>query len=204
MIVSGQTGSGKTVFIKRLLFNQAEMFEQPLDRIIIAYSVLQPIYFDIKQHVKNVELVEGFPNDLLDDILKTGTTDNVLLVLDDLMIDLENDKRLPVLFTKMRHANISTVFVVQNFYFRSRYMITVTRNAHYLVIFPNPRDMGMIQTLGRQMFPSHPKFLPDAFAQATSEPFGYLLIDCKPTTEQRYRIRDRIFPGEITRVYNPK
>lgn len=199
MIVSGQTGSGKTTFVERLIKNQESMHEKPFDRIILAYSIMQPAYLQLQAQTENLTLVDGFPDGALEDL--DGST---LLILDDLMLELENDQRIAAMFTKMRHYGISTIFIVHNLYHNSKYMRTVTRNAHYLVIFPNPRDMGMIMTLGRQIFPLNSKFLPDAFMQATKQPFGYLFIDLKPGTDQKFRLRDCIFPDEQCFVYLPK
>jgi len=48
----------------------------------------------------------------------------------------------------------------------------------------------------------HPsKFLAEAFKDATSNPFGYLLFDLKPDTGERYRIRTNIFLRETQFVY---
>lgn len=199
MIVSGQTGSGKTHFVERLIRHQDSMHDKPFDRIILAYSIMQPIYLKLQSEVENLEIVDGFPESDFESL-----TGNTLLILDDLMLELENDKRIATMFTKMRHYNISTIFIVQNLYHNSKYLRTVTRNAHYLVVFPNPRDMGMIMTLGRQIYPLNTKFLPDAFNQATKKPFGYLFIDLKPGTDQKFRLRDCVFPDEQCFVYLPK
>ncbi|MEM7402336.1 MAG: ATP-binding protein [Pseudomonadota bacterium] len=126
MIVSGQTGCGKTYFIHKLLQHYNDF-----DRVILCCSMFQSIYKDVMQ-IQNVELHEGFPDEIDTKGQKT------LLILDDLMF--ENDKRLATFFTRMRHANLSTIFVTQNFYFPSKYMRTVTRNAHYLV--PGSRHTG--------------------------------------------------------------
>ena len=77
-------------------------------------------------------------------------------------------------------------------------------NSHYLVLFKNPRDVGQIVILGRQMF-SNGKFLEEAFKDATSRPYGYLLVDLKPDTEEELRVRKNIFPDEVPQyVYVPK
>jgi hypothetical protein len=186
LVISGPTGCGKTVFLKKLL-KQYNNFE----RVIYAYSMYQAIYDDIKK-IKNVEFYKGFPS-----VETKGA--KTLLVLDDLM--MENDKKLALYFTKMRHANMSMIFVSQNFFFDSKYIRTVTRNAHYLVLFNNPRDVGAITTLGRQMFPDMPKFLPQAFRQATSRPYGYLFVDCKP--DSAYRVLEGILSGEKLYIYMP-
>lgn len=201
MVVSGQTGSGKTHFVMKLLGHQTELHDKPFDKIIIGFSMIQPAYLNLKLQNKNVVLVEGFPRNEIETL--DGSANTVVL-LDDLMVETENDPQIATLFTKMRHKNVSTIFLVQNFYFKSKYMTTVTRNAHYLVLFENPRDTGMIKTLGYQAFPDNPKFLPDAFRQATEKPYGYLFLDFKPGGDKRLRVREGVLPSEQTFVYLPK
>ena len=43
-----------------------------------------------------------------------------------------------------------------------------------------------------------------AFADATSLPFGYLVVDMSPHSEDTYRLRTHVFPGEDPIVYVPK
>jgi hypothetical protein len=193
MIVSGQTGSGKTDFVLRLIHENAQVHAKPFVRIIYCYSIAQ----DKIKALENVELYQGFPEDIV------WTGENTLLVLDDLMLELQNDARLAKMFTKMRHENVSTIFLVQNLYFRSQYATTVTRNAQYLVLFANPRDNSMIGTLGRQAFPLKPKFLPAAFEMATRNSYGYLFLDFKPETNADLRVRQNIFANEVVKVYRP-
>jgi hypothetical protein len=69
-------------------------------------------------------------------------------------------------------------------------------NSHYIVMFKNPRDAHQISILGRQMHPGKSRFLVEAFKDATAKPYGYLLIDLKPDTDEKYRIRTNIFPDD--------
>ena len=77
-------------------------------------------------------------------------------------------------------------------------------NSHYIVVFKNPRDALQIATLARQMYPGKSKFLVEAYKNATEKPFGYLMLDLKPDTEEKYRIQTNIFPTDIHYVYTPK
>ena len=78
-------------------------------------------------------------------------------------------------------------------------------NTHYLVLFKNPRDANQVATLARQMYPGKSKFVLEAFEDATKEPYGYLLIDLKPETDERYRIRTNVFPDDERQyAYVPK
>ena len=78
-------------------------------------------------------------------------------------------------------------------------------NTHYIVMFKNPRDAGQVATLARQMYPGKGNFVVEAYKDATKEPYGYLLIDLKPETDENYRIRTKIFPDDERQyVYVPK
>jgi hypothetical protein len=77
----------------------------------------------------------------------------------------------------------------------------ISLNTHYLVLFKNPRDSAQIAHLGRQIFPERVKYFREAFADATSRPYGYLLVDLKTTTPDDLRLRTDIFPDKDTIVY---
>jgi hypothetical protein len=54
------------------------------------------------------------------------------------------------------------------------------------------------------MYPGQSKFLVESFRDATARPFGYLLLDLKPDTDEKYRVRTGIFPDDRHYVYLPK
>ena len=81
---------------------------------------------------------------------------------------------------------------------------TIALNTTYLVIMKNVRDVSQVATLWRQLFPGRSKILTSAFADATSLPFGYLVVEMSPHSEDTYRLRTRVFPGEDPIVYVPK
>lgn len=96
------------------------------------------------------------------------------------------------------------LFLTQNIFHNSKHTRTMSLNSHYIVLFKNPRDVGQVGVLGRQMF-QNGKFLADAFRDATSRPYGYLLIDLKPNTDEQLRVRTNIFADESPQfVYVPK
>ena len=80
-------------------------------------------------------------------------------------------------------------------------MRTVSLNSHYIILFKNPRDRLQISTLARQMYPGQSQFLIEAFQDATKEAYGYLVIDLKPTTADKLRIRTGILPSDRQLVY---
>jgi len=106
------------------------------------------------------------------------------------------------IFTKIsHHRNISILHLTQNLFDKNKYARTISLNAHYIVLFKNPRDASQFAMLARQMYPNASKFALEAYRDATERPFGYLFVDLKPDQDERCRLRTNIFPDEMQYVY---
>ena len=193
--IAGPTGSGKTQFVFRMIKNVNELINPPPEKILYCYGEFQPIFAELP----DVEFHEGLP-----EIGRFDGRRRVLLIIDDLMN--EADQNVCNLFTKLsHHRNVSVVFITQNLFHKNRHVRTMNLNTHYLIIFKNPRDANQVATLARQMYPGRSKFVLEAFEDATKKPYGYLLVDLKPETDEKYRIRTNVFPDDDRQnVYVPK
>jgi hypothetical protein len=189
---------GKTQWVLKLLDHAAEMVSPPPMRIIWCYGEWQPAYKNLPKHV---ETCEGLP-DLT--TLKADTTQPKLMIMDDLMDTLKKDERLTQLFVRgAHHWNVSLIYVVQSLLFGGQR--TARINCHYTVLMKSPADKLQIMTLAKQMYPGQTKYFMESYRDATeSHPYGYLLVDASPTTEEKYRLRTCIFPGQHEVVYVPK
>jgi len=193
-IVAGPTGCGKSVFTFKLISEAQNMITPPPDKIMYCYSMYQSLF----DQFPSVEFNEGLP-----DIAQFDGKQRYLLILDDMMTQV-NDS-VSDLFTRVsHHKDVSVMFLTQNIFHQSKQNRTMSLNSYYLILFKNPRDATQVATLGRQMFPGKTKFLVEAFTDAMSKAFGYLLIDLKADTEQKFRIRTNIFEDERQYVYIPK
>ena len=85
--ILGQTQSGKSHFTRCMLHHLEELFYPIPTKIIYCYGEYQK---EFDKFPLNVELVEGFPDNLSDMI---RGHDHSLLVLDDLMSQRSNDQR---------------------------------------------------------------------------------------------------------------
>ena len=189
MLVAGPTGCGKTEFVARVIANKSQLIKPVPDNVIWCYGEWQPAYDNI-----NATFVEGLPQEL---------PRNSLVIIDDLM--LETDKRVASLFTKQsHHRNISVIHVVQNIFHKGKEHRTVSLNAHYIILFKNPRDVSQCSHLAKQMYPHKPKVFCESYEKATREPHGYLLVDLKQSTPDNLRLRTYIFPDQIPHVFVPK
>ena len=50
--------------------------------------------------------------------------------------------------------------------------------------------------MAKQMYPGRVKFVQESFKEATSLPYGYMLIDLKLETHEELRLRTTIFPDD--------
>lgn len=196
MLVSGPSGCGKSFFVRDLIKYQREIFSVVPDKIVWFYGIYQPLYDEIS----NVEFVDG---------LKTNYREllgsNTLFIIDDLMVECGDDKRLTNLFTKgSHHLNLSVIFITQNFFHKGREMREITLNAHYIILCKNRRDLSQITHLGKQIFPRHTKFFQEVYEDATKKPFSYLLIDLRSETPEELRLRTQILPNQTQYIYHIK
>ena len=198
-LICGPTQSGKTEFVKRLLMEKDAMIFPSPEHIVWCYGEFQPAHMELNSKIPGIRFVEGIPTDL-DGMFSPNCTN--LLIIDDLMLETGNDKRITNLFTKgSHHRNLSVLLILQNLFHNGREIRTMSLNSHYLVLFKNPRDRSQITHLAKQMYPGHTTFIQEAFVDATHDPYGYLLIDLKPNTPEVLRLRTKIFPGETAYVY---
>lgn len=147
--------------------------------------------------VRNTNIIykEGLP-DMTD---FDGTKPN-LVVVDDMM--RETDSNVVDLFTKgSHHRNLSVFFITQNLFHQGKGQRDISLNAHYIVLFKNPRDRAQIKHLARQVYPQDPKFVEEAYEDATRPAHGYLLLDLKQSTPDEMRLQTSVLPDEDTYQY---
>lgn len=195
MIVGGASGSGKTEWVCNFLRNYPRLIDPKIERVLYCYGVFNPTVLKLQQ--SGIETVLGLPTEA--QIRERGK--RLLLVLDDLMMDAKTEF-LDLLFTRgSHHWDVSIVFITQNMFEKS--LKTARNNAHYLVLLRNPSGQLQIRNLGTQLFPRQLNYFMDAYKQATSENYGYLLIDMHPSSKDLVRLRTHIFPDQSQILFIP-
>jgi hypothetical protein len=116
--------------------------------------------------VDGMDFQQGLP-----DLDTLNPREKHLVILDDLMD--KTDQRVVSLFTKKsHHIIISVMYIVQNLFHRGKHHRTISLNAHYMVVFKNPRDVSQIMALVHQMYPRRTQFFLEVSARATARPHG--------------------------------
>lgn len=170
-------------------------------RIIWGYGVKNVDQMDrIKEINPRVEFVEGVP----DSTQFSDPKNPCLIILDDLMSDIGKNPQVAKLFTMdSHHCKASVIAILHNLFNQEKFSRTLSLNTHYNVLFKSKRDRGQIARMNAQMFPGHPNFLQSAYDQATSRPYGYLLIDIHPETPESLSVRTGIFHDEVPIIFQP-
>jgi len=150
LLIAGPSGCGKTVFTTKLLLDNTESFAEPPATIHYCYGSWQKGFDKLKKG--GVKFHEGIPDS---EMLPQWFPQGGILVLDDLMDEGSNDKSVLDLFTKhSHHQNITVIYLCQDLFPPGKYAKTISRNAHYVVAFKNPRDQLGLRNLLLQSFPT--------------------------------------------------
>ncbi|KAF7636007.1 hypothetical protein Mgra_00004588 [Meloidogyne graminicola] len=193
MIISGPSSSGKTTFLLKFISESNELIYPKPKSILYCFGemnmlvpVLQKSGVNVLSGVPSEEQIKNLPKPLL-------------LILDDLLLSID-EKYLSELFTKKsHHQNFAIIFVTQNLFERK---IKVARqNSQYIVLMRSPNAMLSIRNIGVQLFPRQLDYFLDAYKQATSQPYGYLLIDMHASSDPLLRLRTNIFKEDTEKIF---
>jgi hypothetical protein len=203
VVLAGPTQCGKTHFLIRAICEQC--FKPEPQRIVWVYGEMQSAYEELARVMPSIEFVKGFTSDLYEAFDPRVRN---LLILDDQMENGAAHKRGGNAVTKFftqgsHHRNLTVVYIVQNLFNQDASMRTISLNTHYMVLFKNPRDATQVRTLGQQMYPDNPRMLVEAYRDATSEPYGYLLLNLRPDACDALRILTDVFAKQPTAYVPP-
>ena len=180
ILIVGPSVCCKTCFTESLLLDhlKKKLFVSPPPTIHYCYGVGERRWYTISRrgsyHLPFAK--KWFP--------KGG-----LLVLDDLMYEGGEDKELLDLFTKQsHHQNITVLYLCQDMFPPGKYAKSISRNAHYIVAFKNPRDKLGMKNLLLQAFPTCWQDMMDLYQKVTERPFGYTVLDLHSASDDRKRV----------------
>lgn len=202
--ISGATGSGKTTWLSNLLQESASLFPKVFTKkILYCYGIWQDLFDKMEAIIPNIVFHEGVPTSKVIEELTENKSHNIV-VLDDLMSEVVKNGEIELLFTRgAHHKNLTIIYLNQNMFCQGKNARTITLNCHYSILFQNLRDCSQVQRLGQQIFPGNSHFLVEAYKDCMQTPYGYLVIDLSPRTDEQFRLRTNIFSGEDTIIYQP-
>jgi hypothetical protein len=173
-------------------------------QVLYAYSEWQDKFDQMQETIPNIEFHQGLPSaSFIDDWGSDGEVQ--ILVLDDLMTQVCCSAEMVQLYTvKCHHSRIVTMTLQHSLYPPGKHSRTLSLNVNYFILFRNQRDLLQIQYFTKQCFPTNLKYFTDSYMAATSEPYGFLVVDLDPRSLKKYQLRSHILKGQTQVIYVPK
>ena len=158
-----------------------EHFNQSLTKYTFPINI--PNLFTMLCNEKILKFVQGVNFEFIDSLKNNGT--KYLLIFDDSCEEICNSKAFVDIATAERHHGLSTIYIKHNLFHQIKLGRDVELQNTHIVLFKSPRDVMQVTTLSAQL--GLGSELVDWYRDATSVPFGHLLIDLSPRTDDRLR-----------------
>ena len=88
------------------------------------------------------------------------------------------------------------MYLCQDIFQPGKYAKSISRNAHYIIACKNPRDQLGMPNLLLQAFPTRWQDVQDTFRRLTERPFGYMILDLHPKSDDDLRILSHLLNEE--------
>ena len=178
-------GPSETAEKTQLLYNRLKIgtFQPKFDRIYFFYQHSQPLYDVMQKEIENIEFVRGVNFEFIDSLKNNGT--KYLLNFDGPCGEICNSKPFADIAIARIHRRLSTMYIKHNLLHLSKLGRDVELQNTHIVFFKSPRDVMQVTSLSKQL--GLGSELVDWYRDATSVPFGHLLIDLSPRTDDRLR-----------------
>lgn len=193
LMIVGGTSSGKTVLTKQIIRNHTSVFSGMPNKPSVLWLCGVLVHKERIPNVKSVTYHEGM---ISQEELEKAKPD--IVVVDDLCNELSDDKMLQNMFTKFsHHLRFTIIYITQSMFLKGQCILT--RNTHYIILMRNPGDKRQIDILAGQLYPRRKRLLEhfhESYDDATSNMYGYLVVDISPTSCDRQKLLTDILPDE--------
>ena len=152
----------------------------------------------MQKKIENLEFVQGVNFDFIDSLKNNGT--KYLLIFDDSCEEICNSKAFVDIATAGRHRGLSAIYIKHNLFHQSKLGRDVELQKTHIVLSKSPRDVMQVTTLSTQL--GLGSELVGWYRDATSVPFGHLLIDLSSRTDDRLRFCTKSGSGP-SKLYIP-
>ena len=177
MSLVGPSGCGKSQLVWQMLKNGT--FQPPFEKVYYFYQYDQPLFNQMRQEMPNIEFVKCVDFELIENLPDRKT----LLIFDDSCDEIMKSKGFEKLAIAGRHRQMSVIYIKHNLFHKSAIGRDAELQLTHIVLFKSPRDVQQIGRLGQQLGVDLTKWYKDA----TSKPYGHLMIDLHPKTDDRLR-----------------
>ena len=133
LVASGGTAGKK---LAKYLLKEGNWLMHPAPQTIIwYYAKNQPnLLKKLTEILQAIEYVQGIPSEM-GSFFDRNT--NILIIIDDMMDEAAQDKRISQLFKRRRHGSISVIYLTQYLFHKNEGGSRLTSD--YMVVYKNPK-----------------------------------------------------------------
>ena len=91
---------------------------------------------------------------------------------------------------------MTVIYLCQDMFPPGNYAKSISRNAHYVIAFKNPRDQLGMKNLLLQAFPTCWQDMMNVHQKVGKRPFGYMVLDLHPASDGRRRVFSHLLTHE--------
>ena len=181
----GLSGSEKLHLISDWL--KIGTFQPKFEEIFNFFQHYQPLYGQMQR--KNLNFIQGVDFELIENL--PNNRKKFLLIFDDSCREFSNSKQFVKFATAGRPRGLNTIYIKDNLFHQSKLRRDVELQNTQIVLFKSPRDVLQINTLCQQL--GLGSQMKEWYQDATSTPYGHLLIDLTPKTVDSLRYCTTVF-----------
>lgn len=183
ILICGPSGSGKTVFTTDLILHNKQLWPDTPNVVHYCYGIWQDSFKPLQK--AGVRFHQGIPD-------PNSSREEACSYWTISWEEGSKDKTVVDLFTKYsHHKGITVIYLTQG-----KYAKTISRNAHYVVAFKNPRNQVAMRNLLLQAYPTKWNEVLEVFNKVTDRPFGYMVLDFHPASSDSCRILSHVLQRE--------
>lgn len=198
--IFGGSQSGKSYFIRELLKSKDYIIDRPTSGVTYFYQTWQREFDDlIKLYGSGIDFVQGIiSTKWIEDNMTLPPSDSVgrhqcpLIICDDGGALINGDTQ-KVFEVYVHHYFFNLVYSFHSLFSTKREHRAISLNSTYIHIQRNTRDLSWVSALSTQVEgPQNRKRLMSIYADATLNPYTYLMIDLHQTCPKSRQLRSNI------------
>ena len=137
----------------------------------------------MQKEIDNPEFVQGVHFEFINSLKNKDI--KYLLIFDNSCAEICNSEKFVDIATLGKDRGFSPTYIKHNLFHQSKPGRDAELQNTHIVLFKSPRDVHQVVKLSVQL--GFGSTLVDWYREATSVPFGHLLIDLSPRTDDRSR-----------------
>lgn len=114
------------------------------------------------------------------------------------MAESSNNEQVQKAFAQLvHHDSVSVILIL---FCQGKAIMTISLNVNYIILSKNSRDKNQIAILGCQMYSQSGIVFMESYEDATKIPYGYLLIDLKARTPEKFCLRTSLLSEYLVKT----